>query len=167
MAGETKRVHATCVVFRGAGIAIRGRPGAGKSDLALRLIAAGGGLDGASRGHAMLIGDDCCIVTRRGNQIYAAPPRELAGRIEVRGLGIVHLAHVSEARIDLVVDLVARNDIERLPDAGANQTDLAGVRLPRLFLCAFDASAIARITLALGARVTGAFTVENGTARPS
>ena len=131
-------VHATCVAISGTGILIRGPSGAGKSDLALRLIDAG----------AELVADDYCEITARDGELTAAAPASIAGKIEVRGFGLIDLPFRSTVRIGLVVDLVPEADIERLPDANVCAID--GVSIPRLLLNAFAASATAKVRLIIG-----------------
>jgi serine kinase of HPr protein (carbohydrate metabolism regulator) len=130
-----RTVHATCVAIGRIGVLIRGRSGSGKSDLALRL------LDGGAR----LVADDRVGLERDGDRLVARPPRELAGLLEVRGLGIVRLAHRASATVGLVVDLDIAPD--RLPRR--RSCVVAGVRLPWLALDARHASAPAKLRLAL------------------
>jgi serine kinase of HPr protein (carbohydrate metabolism regulator) len=59
------------------------------------------------------------------------PARELAGLIEIRGLGIRRCEYVAEATVGLVVDLAA-DDAERLPPPEALEIDLSGVKIPRI-----------------------------------
>ena len=131
------QVHASCVAIAGAGVLLRGPSGSGKSDLALRLI------DGGAR----LVADDRVTLRRAGGRLLAAPPDALAGRIEVRGLGIVALDHQGEAPLALVVDLVPPERIERLPEAA--RCSLLGVDLPCLALAPFEPSAAAKVRLAV------------------
>lgn len=130
-------IHGTAVGVDGAGVLLRGPSGAGKSDLALRLIDAG----------AALVADDRVVLARDGDAILAFAPDAIAGKLEVRGLGIVRLPAVASARLRLVVDLVAPAAVERLPKAG--ETVLLGVALPVLNLAPFEASAPAKVRLAL------------------
>jgi serine kinase of HPr protein (carbohydrate metabolism regulator) len=137
-------LHATCVALRvGKGwraVLLRGPSGAGKSDLALRLIETG----------ARLIADDQTHVAQFGRALYATPPPALAGRIEVRGVGILKLARaqlLSRAPVGLLVDLVPSQKIERLPEP--SQEIVLGVALPRLDLAPFEASTVAKLRLAL------------------
>lgn len=137
--------HATCVALRlrrraWRAVLLRGPSGAGKSDLALRLIEAGG----------RLVADDQTRIARSGRTLLAAAPAALAGLIEVRGIGIVKLARgqlLSRASLSLLVDLVPIDRIERLPEPA--KEDLLGVRLPVLALAPFEASAVAKLRLAL------------------
>ena len=129
--------HGTCVELDGAAVLLRGRSGSGKSDLALRLIAAG----------AQLVADDQVLLQPRHGMLFASAPAALAGRMEVRGLGIVTQHHLSEARLALVVDLVASEAVERLPEPAT--VELAGVTLPLFKLAPFEASVVAKLRLAL------------------
>ena len=129
------RVHASCVDFGHAAVLLRGASGAGKSDLALRLIDRG----------ALLVADDQVELEVRRGELWARPPAALAGKIEVRGAGIVEAPHVAKARVRLVVDLATKEEIERLPEPVA--CELEGVRLPLIRLSAFEASAPAKLRL--------------------
>lgn len=129
-------IHASCVALDGTGLMLRGPSGAGKSDLALRLIDDG----------ARLVADDQVCLERSGEQLIASPPPRIAGLLEVRGLGVVRLDHMPSCPVGLVVDLTAPHEVERLPEDP--WTDLAGLRLPRVKLAPFEASAVAKLRLA-------------------
>ncbi len=141
-------VHATCVAVDGAGgpcaVLIRGSSGAGKSDLAMRMI------DGGAR----LVSDDQCEVWREngadGARVFARAPETIAGSMEVRGVGIVSVPAVPQAPVVLLVDLVAREAVERMPEEVTE--DLLGLDLPRIALHAFEAGAPAKLRLVLLAR---------------
>ena len=145
----TTLVHANCVALRppaklSAGawraVLLRGPSGAGKSDLALRLIEAGG----------RLVADDQTRIVRYGEVLIASAPAALAGLLEVRGVGIVKLAVnqlLSRAPLSLMVDLVPPDRIERLPER--TEEALLGINLPMLALAPFEASAAAKLRLAL------------------
>jgi serine kinase of HPr protein (carbohydrate metabolism regulator) len=136
--------HGTCIALAGRGVLIRGRPGAGKSDLALRLIDASGCGIGAKELRARLIADDQVHLTRSGDRVVARSPGRLRDAIEIRGLGIVKVRSQAKARLDLVVELADRKSIERMPEAFLD-TVLLGVRLPLLRLDASSPSAAARL----------------------
>jgi len=139
---ETSQIHATCVVLGGKGALLRGEPGAGKSDLALRFLSMFAG-DGAA-----LVADDQTVLSREGGRLYAHAPKATAGLIEVRGIGIVEVAHLARAELALVAELAAGEEIERLPDP-APRTALLGVELPLVRLAAFEASAPVKLKIAL------------------
>lgn len=130
-------IHATAVSIGGAGVLLRGPSGSGKSDLALRLI------DGGGR----LIADDRTVVSRDGDRLLAAAPPRIAGRMEVRGVGIVKMAAAETAPLRLVADLIACQDVERLPKPESAM--ILGVEVPLLRLFAFEASAPAKVRLFL------------------
>ena len=132
-----KQVHATCIAIEGAGILLRGPPGSGKSDLALRLIDLG----------SRLVADDRADLRLAEGSVVAAPPPALAGLIEARGLGILRIEALSEAAIVLVVDLINTGLVERLP---ARETvKILGVKLPSVRIAPFEAAAVAKVRLAV------------------
>lgn len=141
-------VHATCVALRlgrtWRGVLLRGPSGAGKSDLALRLVDEG----------ARLVADDRTVLAVRGGRLSASAPAIIAGLLEVRGLGIVALPArrvAKRAEVALLVDLAAPGRIERMPQP-ARET-VMGVTLPVLALAPFEASAAAKLRLALARTV--------------
>lgn len=129
-------VHGTCVDVAGVGVLLRGPPGSGKSDLALRLI------DGGAR----LIADDHVEVEAADGILRTAPPATIAGLIEVRGVGLMRVPWQAEGRLDLVIDLVPEGEIERLPEAEACRYE--GIEVARMALSAFEASACSKVRLA-------------------
>jgi HPr kinase/phosphorylase len=134
---ETTTIHATTVALDGVAVVLRGPPGAGKSDLALRLIDQG----------ARLVADDQTVLTRRGTAVLASAPSPIAGRLEVRGLGIVALAAVPDVAVGLVVDLAPAQAIERLPEP--ENAALLGVFLPLIRIDPAAVSAAAKVRLAV------------------
>jgi HPr kinase/phosphorylase len=121
-------VHASAVRVGNRAVLIRGASGAGKSRLAFDLILAGRAGQIAT---AVLVGDDRVHLTANDGRLMVCPARELAGLIEIRGLGIRRCDFVEEAVVDLVVDLAAA-DAERLPPPEALQTQISGIRIPRI-----------------------------------
>lgn len=135
----TALVHATAIAIAGRALLLRGPPGAGKSDLAFRLI------DGGAR----LVADDQAELRRAGKRILVSAPAAIAGLIEVRGIGIIRLDALKEAQLTLLVDLVSPAEVERLP--GHRFENVVGLSIPLIALAAFEASAAAKLRLALGA----------------
>ncbi|MDF1734818.1 MAG: HPr kinase/phosphatase C-terminal domain-containing protein [Minwuia sp.] len=134
-------VHGTAVALAGAGVLLRGASGAGKSDLALRLLGEGW----------QMIADDRVLLSRQGADLIATAPAVLTGMLEVRGVGVIrldHVQHLDAAPLRLVVDLVpARQEIERMPEPEFFND--AGIELPLIRLYPFEASAAAKLTMAL------------------
>jgi serine kinase of HPr protein (carbohydrate metabolism regulator) len=134
-------VHATAVAIDNKALLLRGPPGSGKSDLALRLVDEG----------ARLIGDDRVRIERRGPALWALTPPAIAEalrhKIEIRGLGIAGLPGLAEAPLMLVVDLAPGLTPERLP--AAQNCHYLGVALPLIALDPFAASAAAKLRLAV------------------
>lgn len=130
------QIHASCVELGGLGVLLLGESGSGKSDLALRLIDAG----------ARLVSDDRTDLIVETGRLIAAAPRRIAGRMEVRGVGVVALAHVGRSPVGLAVELVPADQVERLP-ARQSRTWLA-IEVPVLALDPFAASAAAKVRLA-------------------
>ena len=126
-------LRGTCVEIRGLGVLLRGESGAGKSDLALRLIEGGAGL----------VADDYVLARREGDEIRMAPPPAIAGLLEIRGVGIVRLPHVGDIKLALLVDLVPSSAVVRLPPA--QTAEILGLALPLLALNAFEASTPVKI----------------------
>jgi serine kinase of HPr protein (carbohydrate metabolism regulator) len=153
MTGSVVNIHASCVVLTGAGeafgaprdggVLILGESGAGKSDLALRLIAMG----------AMLVADDRCDLFVSSDALRAAVPRSLAGMIEIRGLGIVHIPWQPDARVALSVRLANPRLVARLPETVKYHPppplELPEEDLPHeILLAPFEASAPAKVLAA-------------------
>ena len=133
-------IHATTVARHGRGgwraVLLTGPSGAGKSDLALRLIGDGW----------RLVADDYTEVWASGGALYATAPTRIAGRIEVRGLGIVDCLPRIVARVVLVA-ACGRETPERLPEH--EHHTLAGITLPRLVLDTRPASAARLVAAAM------------------
>ena len=121
-------VHASAVRVGDRAVLIRGPSGSGKSRLALNLILAG---RAGQLPPAVLVGDDRVHLDTVGGQLWVRPAPELAGLIEVRGLGIRRCDFANEALVGLVTDLAA-GDAERLPPSEAMSLRLNGVLLPRI-----------------------------------
>lgn len=133
---ENAMLHASAVAIDGSAVLIRGKSGSGKSDLAFRLIDRG----------AMLVGDDYIQLSSRDGRLFASAAPNLAGKIELRGIGIVAMPSCGDAPVALLIDLDAKS--ARLPEENW-QTEINGIALPLLALPAFHVSTPAKIELAL------------------
>jgi serine kinase of HPr protein (carbohydrate metabolism regulator) len=128
MASDNPTIHASAVLVGPRAVLIRGPAGAGKSRLAFDLIEA------ANRGalpFARLVADDRAFVEAHAGRLVVRAAPELAGMLEIRGLGIRRLAYEPLAIVGLVVDLAAA-DAARLPPQAAETTEISGIHLPRL-----------------------------------
>jgi HPr kinase/phosphorylase len=125
--GRTPTIHASAVLVGAGAVLIRGLAGTGKSRLALELIQAAA--DGRL-GFGRLVADDRVFVAASHGRLIARAPPQLAGLLEIRGIGIRRLPCEPMAVVHLVVDLAA--ETERMPVASATEVEIEGVRLPRL-----------------------------------
>jgi HPr kinase/phosphorylase len=151
-------IHATCIRLGTAGAAfgappwcgilLIGKSGSGKSDLTLRLIAAG----------AQLVADDRTDLFVHQGAIYATAPSRIAGLLEVRGVGILAFPHAKQAKVMLVADL--DKTPQRLPGHRFFRVP-AALRLPSpaappvISLRPFEASAPAKLAAAAAAYAKG------------
>ena len=133
---SSETVHASTVATEGRAILITGPSGSGKSDLTLRLI---------DRGFS-LVSDDQTIVRRDGDRLLASPPPTLAGKLEIRGIGIVDVEHVADVPVAMIVELTS--DIQRMPD-DSRERPILGVSLPLVSIDAMGASAPSKVAFAL------------------
>lgn len=133
--GLPDTIHATAVCIAGAGVLLMGKPGSGKSDLALRLIDRG----------AILIADDRVVVAAKGNKLLLSAPPTIAGLLEVRGVGLQPFPIVEAVEAVAVFDLDAIP--ERLPAPALRA--ICGCSLPLYGLSSFEASAPLKVELAV------------------
>lgn len=133
---SSETLHATAVAIGGHAVLIEGPSGAGKSDLALRLIDRG----------AVLISDDRTILHADHGALRATAPRTIAGRIEVRGIGILPMPHAEGMEVALLVRLT--DTVERMP-LETIERRIAGIIIPEIALDAREASAPIKVELAL------------------
>jgi HPr kinase/phosphorylase len=163
-------MHATSVVlgvactpFGGAvdgAVLLLGDSGAGKSDVALRLIAMG----------ARLLADDQTELFAQEGRLFAEAPSSLHGRMEIRGVGIVALEAAKPSPVILAVMLNADAAIPRLPEAlrYALPRPLEALEGPPLLqLSPFEAATPAKIAAAAAALsrstfVAGLFSPNSG-----
>jgi hypothetical protein len=140
-------IHASAVLIGAKAVLIRGPSGAGKSALAWDLLEAGG--TGALP-FVRLVADDRAHVEAHAGRLLVRPAPALAGRLEVRGLGVRHLGHEPVAAVGLIVDLAAE-DGARLPEPPARGTAICGITLPRLAV----APGLDALRVVLASRKTG------------
>lgn len=131
------RIHGTAIAVGGEGILLRGPSGSGKSDLALRLIDSG----------ARLVADDQTELRDIGGTVRLSAPANIAGQMEIRGLGIVTVPYQLSAPLVLVIDLAAHDKIERMPKP--DRCRFFAYEIPLIALAPFEASAPAKVRAAL------------------
>ncbi|MBO6608898.1 serine kinase [Altererythrobacter sp.] len=117
-------IGVSAVAIDGRALLIEGGPGSGKSTLALTLIDRG----------ARLIGDDGVRWEYSSGMILLSSPPNIAGKIEIRGVGIVEL-DVTSAPLSLI--LTFASETPRLPEA-VDTRDWDGVPVPCLPLLKND-----------------------------
>ena len=110
-------LHASCVAWQGRGALILGRSGAGKSALALQLMAFG----------ADLVSDDRTELLAEADALTARAPATIQGLIEARGVGLMRVPFVPQAEIALVIDL-DQPEPNRLPPQ--REITLLGISRP-------------------------------------
>jgi serine kinase of HPr protein (carbohydrate metabolism regulator) len=133
---SAETVHASTVATDGRAVVILGPSGSGKSDLALRLL---------DRGFT-LVSDDQTVVKKDGERLVASAPPNIAGKLEIRGIGIVDMETVTNIPVALLVELTS--EIQRLPDE-SRERPLLGVKVPLISIDAMTASAPSKVALAL------------------
>ena len=153
--------HGTFVQVATFGVLITGAPGAGKSSLALQLIDAPGTGLGTELMTAQLVADDQVYLWRETttSTLYGKAPTSISGLLEIRGVGIVSIAHVTQCQLHLVVRLSENEDAERLPEHPQNQVEILGQSIPVVDIFAGDGAAIARIRAAVNT-VSGNYLID-------
>jgi serine kinase of HPr protein (carbohydrate metabolism regulator) len=131
-------LHGTAISIGGHGVLIMGESGSGKSDLALRLIDRG----------AILISDDVVFLETRDNAPILTVAPNIAGKIEVRGVGIFNVDFLASAPLRLAVQFVDAPD--RLPEDVAH-TAIGGYVVPVSKLNPFEQSSAIKVEYALRA----------------
>ena len=134
MTPQKIQIHATAVALDGAAVLLRGLSGSGKSDLAYRLMMSG----------AQLIGDDQVSLELRQGRIYADGVDSIRGLLEVRGVGLMKWQVAPPCPVALMLDMVARDDVPRLPDVAYDT--VLGLRVPRFSLYPFEASSVYKVS---------------------
>lgn len=134
-AGTAVVANVTVVALGGRGILIEGPPGSGKSSLALALIDRG----------AMLVGDDGVTLDKEEAALIASPPPNIAGKIEIRGVGIAEMTTTSAP---LALVLALDPDAPRYP-LDPEKREYLGAALPCLRFAPGDALQAIRAEYAL------------------
>lgn len=116
--------HATCVAWAGRAVVITGASGAGKSALALLLMAYGAGL---------VADDRTCLWLGAGadqGRVMADAPDTLRGRVEARHLGILNADALGPTPVAAYIDM-DRLETDRLPQQ--RMTTVLGQDIPLIY----------------------------------
>lgn len=143
---DTETIHATAVAVGERAVLLTGPSGSGKSDLALRCILTPP--TSFLTASASLVADDRVVLRKSGGNLYASPPEQICGLLEVRGLGLYRLPYSSDCPVTLIAELTAPDQIERLPRT-TETTQLLGLAVPRIHIAPFEAAAAQKILLAM------------------
>ncbi|HEX6784562.1 MAG TPA: HPr kinase/phosphatase C-terminal domain-containing protein [Sphingomicrobium sp.] len=133
---SAETVHASTVALDGRAVLITGPSGSGKSDLTLRML---------DRGFT-LVSDDQTIVKKIGNALLASAPPTIAGKLEIRGVGIVEMERTDNVPVALIVELTS--EFQRLPD-DSRERPILGLKIPLVTIDAMTASAPSKVAIAL------------------
>lgn len=127
-------VHGTLVEAFGVGVLIQGDSSVGKSEAALGLI---------ERGHRLISDDVVKIKRREGGYLEGAGPELTRHLLEIRGIGIINVAHlygavcISESRrIDMIIKLEVWDDSHFYDRVGLEERydDILGIKVPSYLL---------------------------------
>jgi serine kinase of HPr protein (carbohydrate metabolism regulator) len=119
------------------GALIEGPSGSGKSDLALRGLAAG----------LRLVADDRVVLWTSAGRLYGRAPASLRGLLEVRGLDVVTVPLVDFSEVVVIARLAT--PAARIPEF--HTENVLGVLIPTLDVAPFEASAPAKLGRAIQA----------------
>ncbi|MDZ4322667.1 MAG: HPr kinase/phosphatase C-terminal domain-containing protein [Alphaproteobacteria bacterium] len=131
-------LHGTAIEIQGKAVLLTGKPGMGKSSLALQLI---------DRGACLVADDQTCLTLEKG-EVYAASPNALKGLLEVRGVGIYPFPSQNKSPLNLVVEICELDEILRLPDPTFVQYH--NIPIPSLKLAKYDPLGALKVELKMG-----------------
>jgi len=126
----TMTCHGTLVEVFGVGLLIQGSSSIGKSEAALGLI---------ERGHRLISDDVVKIRLSEGGYLEGSGPELTRHLMEIRGIGIINVAHLYGAvcvrkfkTVELIVNLEEWNDKNFYDRVGLDEKycDLLGVKIP-------------------------------------
>lgn len=146
MDAAVERWHATAIAVAGRAALIVGKSGSGKSDLALRCLAVAP--SGLIPNPAVLVADDQVMIERRGIALALSAPEQIAGKLEVRGLGIVKVPSAAPANLVCIAEISPLSEIARFPDPWPVRAVL-GLSVPVLKIAPFEPSAPVKLLVAL------------------
>ncbi|OJW53372.1 MAG: hypothetical protein BGO67_01320 [Alphaproteobacteria bacterium 41-28] len=133
-------LHGTCVEIKGKAVLISGKPGMGKSSLALQLIDRG----------ALLVSDDQTFIKLKEGILIASPAPSLKGLLEVRGIGICPFPYQEQSPLALCVEISDEDKTQRLPEPIF--IEYHGIQIPCLTLAKNDLLGAIKVELSVGLR---------------
>ena len=144
----SEHVHGTAIARGNDGVLLLGPSASGKSDLALRCLSMA--IAYPPGPPFQLVSDDQTLLKHTNNAIEMIPPATIAGRLEVRGLGIVALPFRQCAHLQLIVRLTNQpTELERIPCSADLVEHFHNRLIKRIWLNPFESSAPAKVALAL------------------
>ncbi len=147
MPGQRSEViHATALAMGGNGILIRGPSGSGKSDLALRCLSLGA--NSLLTAPMELVSDDRTELVLENDAVMLAAPSTIAGKLEVRGVGIVDVPYAERARLCMIAQLTDL-EVERYPALSPSFENILGKPFHLMHVRPFEASASIKLAMAL------------------
>lgn len=135
-------IHANSLIIDHQGILIYGKSGFGKTSLMLSLLEQAK----AKNRFAIMIGDDQSLIANASDRLIARCPQTNEGKLEVRGYGIVDAPYIRSAVINLAVEIVPHENIDRMPEKNTKTID--GVQLPLIFVPRHDLQQSEQIIMA-------------------
>ncbi len=126
----TMTCHGTLVEAFGVGVLIQGDSSVGKSEAALGLI---------ERGHRLISDDVVKVRLREGTYLEGTGPELTRHMMEIRGIGIINVAHIygavcvrDEKTVDLIVKIEEWDDRRFYDRIGLDEKycDILGVKIP-------------------------------------
>jgi HPr kinase/phosphorylase len=123
-------LHGVMLEVFGLGLLLEGKSGVGKSECALELI---------ERGHRFIADDVVDVRAIQGRTLVASSSRVIAHHMEIRGIGIINIAHLfgvsrirNEKEIDFVVNLEPFDRKKKYERLGLDEMsrEVLGVRIP-------------------------------------
>lgn len=130
--------HATAICLGNKGYLLKGSSGAGKSDLAFRLIT-------NYPSKAKIIADDQVIIECKNERVILSAPSPIKGLIEVRGVGIINVDIQENIELFSIIYLVPWDRIERFPDN--KYETIFGVDFPVYYIDPFEVSSLDKVML--------------------
>lgn len=152
MESKVELIHGTSVAMGDFAALISGPSGSGKSDIALRFLSLKSALVSRERGALMLVSDDQTKFSIKNKKLIASAPKIIAGKLEVRGIGILEFPYKENAELSLIVKLVPAEAVPRMLDDPVPTTEILGVPVPTIQLAPFEASAPLKLLLALSSK---------------